>query len=339
VSNDSRDDLARIHLLLDRSQAQRYDRPAEMVYAAELAQASAAHLDVERYGETTVADTRARVWAELANAYRVADALGLAEGAMNQAFGYFKAGSGDPELLALIADRLASLLCHLRRFPEALALLDHVFAFYRARGESHLAGRALVTKGLYMANSGDPDRGVLTTCDGLDLLDPQREPLLTLAAVHNLLWVATEMGRFDLVRRFLPAVRPLYDAQPNRLALLRLRWIEGRVAAGLGETPEGEALFQEARAGFDEAGLAFPASMVALDLALLWLGEGRLAEVKSLAEELIASFQRLRIGREAIVSLIMLRRACEMEGQAIEKIREAIAKTTAILQELGSRKP
>jgi hypothetical protein len=274
----------------------------------------------------------------LGNAYRLADALDLAETAMGQAVRCFEDGSRDPGLLNLISTRLSSLLCHQRRFPEAFELLDRLHAHYLALGEHHLAGHTLIKRGLYTAYSGEPGRAILVTCEGLYRLDLDRDPALTLSAVHNLLLCAAQLGRFALTRRLLELVKPLYESDQNRLNLLRFRWVAGQVSAGLGELMEAESAFQEVRSGFLAAGLVFPASMVSLDLALLWAEQGRTAEIRDLALELIASFRALGVGREATIALVLLRRACEEEEVALLKVREAIQRTAALIRDLDSRR-
>jgi len=338
MNESEADRLARIEMLLGESRAHRYDDPQEMVYLAELARAAADRLDPGLLGETTVTDLQARVWAELGNAYRLADALDLAETAMGQAVRCFEDGTRDAGLLSLISTRLSSLLCHRRRFPEAFELLDRLHAHYLSQGEHHLAGHALIKRGLYMAYSGESGGAILVTCEGLSRIDVDRDPTLTLSAVHNLLLCASQLGRFALARRLMETVRPLYERQQNGLNLLRLRWVEGQVAAGLGEPVEAEAAFQEVRSGFLAVGLVFPASMVSLDLALLWAEQGRTTEIRDLALELIASFRALGVGREATIALVLLRRACEEEKVALLKVREAIQQAAGLLWDLDSRR-
>lgn len=329
------DEMSRINILLEGSRARRYDNPRDMVHLAELARAAAEALDPEEYGAVRIADLRARVWTELGNAYRVAEALYLADRALFRAIGCYDEGSKDLRILAQIADRTASLLWHQRRFEDAFALLDRIAQFYRSRGEGNLAARALIKRGLIAENSGDPEEAVRLLLEALTLLDSRADSGLRLAGVHNLLMCATEVGLFPLVRRLLGMVRPLYGSNGNRLNLLRLRWVEGRVFAGLGSPEEAEAAFREVREGFLEAGLLFPASMVSLDLARLWLNRNRIAEIKGLAEELIESFRMLRVGREAIVSLLLLRRACEKERIVAREIAEAVDRAAAQIGRLS----
>lgn len=329
------DEISRIGILLEGSHARRYDDPREMVHLAELARAAADALDSLVHGRMQVADLRARVWAELGNAYRIADALDLADHALLQAVQCFEEGSRDLKLLALIAERTASLLWHRRRFDDVFLLLRRVTSFYREERDDNLAARVLIELGLVTENSGDPEKALRLNLQALSLLDPKAEPGLCLAGIHNLLLCATEVGFYSLARRLLTEVKPLYGTAENSLNRLRFRWVEGRVFAGLGEAEAAEATFLDIRNGFLEAGLLFPASMVALDLARLWLTQGRIAEIKELAEELIQSFRALGVGREAILSLILLRRACEAERAMVNEIVEAVERAAVQIGRLS----
>jgi len=111
----------------------------------------------------------------------------------------------------------------------------------------------------------------------------------------------------------------------NALDLLRLRWLEGRIFAGLSDFPRAELAFQETRAGFAKHEQVYPAAMAGLDLAALWAQQGRLDEIQALAQEMIATFRALRIAREAIVTLLILQRACvNGSGQLLEIIEMVV---------------
>src|SRR5215213_3049847 len=64
--------------LLERSASLRYEDPEGMVCAAEAARRLVFLVSPQRYGKRVAADLRARVLAELGNAYRVADDFDIA---------------------------------------------------------------------------------------------------------------------------------------------------------------------------------------------------------------------------------------------------------------------
>lgn len=328
-------DLLTITRLLDRSREARYNDPHKMIHLAELAQAAAERLSTEDHGAKQVADIRARVWAELANAYRVGDFLDLAEGCIKRALDHYEFGTREPLLLGLIADRLASLLCHKRRFPEAFLLLDRLYGLYRSLGHANMAGRALITRGLYTENAGDPKAAVLITREGLKLLDREADPQLVLAGLHNLMWCLTELQEFKLVATQLKLIRPLYGT--DRLNLLRLAWVEARVAAGTGQQSQAEELYQATRTGFFSENLVFPGSLVSLELALLWQSQARWGDVRGLAEDLVSAFRNLGVGREAIVALLLLRRSVDQVAVRAGEVRNRILSVVAVVRSLEKR--
>ena len=69
--------------------------------------------------------------------------------------------------------------------------------------------------------------------------------------------------------------------------LLRLRWLEGRIFAGLSDFARAEAAFQETRAGFADRGQVYTAALAGLDLAALWARQERFNEIPTLAQEII----------------------------------------------------
>jgi tetratricopeptide (TPR) repeat protein len=326
------EEFSKIELLLKESRDARYRDPARMVFLGEMALAAAGRLRPSSPGALIeVSDCRARVWAELGNAYRLADRLSLSERAMGRALRHFEEGSHDSRLLALIADRLAALLCHRREFPEAFALLDRLFEYYQASGQLHLAGRTLITRGLYTEYAGVPKQAIALTIQGLDLIAPREDPTLYLAAIHNLLWFSTELGWFEAVDRLLPQVRHLYGR--DELNLLRLRWIEGRVAAGIGSNGEAESILREVREGFAAKNLVFPAALVSLDLILGLLPQRRTAEIAELAGEMVFSFKALRAGRETILTLMLLWRASEQDQVSITELKKRVLAARSALRQ------
>lgn len=264
-------------ILLEKSRELRHtDRPG-MLRLAALAQVVAERLDSQVHGVEQHCDLQARAWAELANAHRLADDLAAAEGAMARALELRIQGSGDPLLYARIADLRASLLSDQRRFNEAFHMLDAAQAIYRRYGDSHKEGRTLITRGLYTGYAGDPEQGLQYLTQGLSLLDRERDEKLVFHTLHNMLLLRVELGEYEAASRQLQRMRPLYAANATWIDQVKLRRIEGQIAAGLGRLDEAEALFLETRRDLDESGLGYEASLVTLNLAEVRLQRGETA--------------------------------------------------------------
>ena len=101
------------------------------------------------------------------------------------------------------------------------------------------------------------------------------------------------------------------------------------MAQGLDLLPEAEAAFLEVRTAFLAGEAAYDAALVSLDLAALYAREGRAAETRRLAAELLPIFRSREIHREAIAALLFFQRAAEMEQATLAVVEQV----TVYLQE------
>jgi tetratricopeptide (TPR) repeat protein len=308
---------------LAESRAQVHEDPQSAVLLATFAVTLAeSKLEADRFPPGQVADLRARARAELGNARRVSDDLANAESEMTRALGHAEAGTGDPLVLARIMGLCASLYRDQRRFAEAGRLLDAVQAIYRDHGESHLAGRSLVSQGLLLGTANDPWGAIRRIEEGIALLDPRRDPALLFTAVHSLIWFLVEAGQLDAARRLIGTSGGLYTTLAGAVDRIKLRWMEGRIAAALGNLEGARTAFAEARQGFASHGKPGDVALVSLDLATVYLRQGRPAEVGRLAEEMLVTFRALGIRREAIAALLLLQEAVQTERATLSLCAE-----------------
>ena len=145
---------------------------------------------------------------EVGNALRVNEDFAGAEAALKQARSLRDLGSGNPLVEIRIDDIEASLRKDQRRWEDAEALLAKVHRKYLRLGEHHLAGRALLKRGLNVTLSGRPLEAIRHLKHALTLLDPERDPQLLAAARHDLLLALTEAGKFREASELLPRKRP-----------------------------------------------------------------------------------------------------------------------------------
>ena len=104
---------------------------------------------------------------------------------------------------------------------------------------------------------------------------------------------------------------------------MKLHRLEGEIAAGLGDLVTAEATFQQIRQDLDDAGLGYQASLVSIDLAGVWLRQGRTSEVRGLVSEMAATFRVLGVEREAMSALHMLQDALDRDQATLEVLRLA----------------
>jgi tetratricopeptide (TPR) repeat protein len=218
-------------------------------------------------------------------------------------------------------DLTASLYIDQRRFEEARCLLEWVYAIYQHEADLHAAGRALISQGISAGYAFESERAVQYLSEGIRQIDPVRDPRLAMAAVHNLLWCLVDCGRIVEARTLLGHSRKLFTAYGERLDELKARWLEGRIAAGLGDHEGAERAFRRVREGLQDAEMPYDVAIVSLDLAAIWLCQGRTAEIKRLINELIAVFHTRSIRREALGALLMLKEAVQQDRATATLLR------------------
>jgi tetratricopeptide (TPR) repeat protein len=323
--------------LLERSAELRHEDPEGMIQAAEAARRLAFHLPTRRYGRKVVADLRARTSAELGNALRVADDLHAAADLLAEAAFWARRGTGDLRLAARLGDLAGSLLSDQRRFREAVEVLTRVQRLFEQLGDPHLAGRALISQGIFTEQDGRPEKAVLLFARGLRSLEPERDLSLELTAVQGMVLALLHVGFPETAQRLLEARRPLYERDGKRLNQTRLRWLEGKVAFALGEDARAEAALREAKSCYEKLGKTYDAALASLDLALVLLRQGRRLEIVRLAREMIRTFRALGIEREVVATLILLRQACEEAGTETAEIGARIRTAATVISGLRSR--
>lgn len=300
--------------LIDSSHRLAEDDPQQGRGLAELATEVADRLDVEHYGPAQVRDMKAAAWSQYANAQRVVSDLRQAEEAFGIAEHFLAGGSGDLLALARLFDLKASLRRAQRRFDDSEALLAAAIDLYRKLRDPRHEGAALIKLAGVKARQGDFAHAIDLVQLGIALLDPVAERRLINLARGNLVVYLADAGRFLEAQALLARARRAQAKEGERIALLRLRWVEGKIAAGLGQAAEAERAYTEARQGFIDHALGYDAALVSLELAELYARQGRTGEMKRLAVEMIPIFRSRDVHREAIAALLVLRQAIEAEA-------------------------
>lgn len=313
-----------IEALWERSWALRHDDLGQMVELTRYAVLAASRLSVQMHGPERVADWQCRAWAELGNAYRVAENLAKAEEAFHRALEHYLRGTGDQLLLARVLDLQASLYRAQRKFSLARTALSLVYGIYRRHGQRHLAGRTLISLGIFAGHAQEPERALRLIRHGARLVDEEREPELTLTVGHNQLWLLVACERFDEARKILFLNRERYQGR-GRINDLKLRWVEGRIDAGLEKLSRAQDTFREVRAGFEEMGLGYQAALASLDLAEILLRQQRIEEARQEALRAAEVFMALEIHREAMATVLFLRDCFERREATVAIVKAAIA--------------
>jgi tetratricopeptide (TPR) repeat protein len=322
-------------LLVRRSCQTAPEQPSEALHLADLAVHVADRIaEGGLFEESWVYQIRSLAWAALGNARRVQGDLLGAERSFDMTDTWWEAGiRGAEDALGyepILLDLKASLRLAQRRFPEAIKLLDGAVKLF-LKGEHrdpHLAGRSLILKDLLLIEQGDMESAIQALKRANRLIDPAREPRLLLCVCHNLADNLSKAGRHREAAALLPDLREPAVAHGSTQDRVRLDWVEGRVAAGLGDHERARRLLTQVRQTFLDENNAFDAALATLDLAVSHLQEGKTAEVRELADEMVTVFQDLEVAREPLAALLLFQEAARHETATAELAREVAASLT-----------
>lgn len=297
-------------LLCEESVRVAADRPRRAQELAELALEIAALVQVDERGRVLLLGT---IWAFLGNARRVQGNLPAADDAFSRSAELRRAGSNgaaQPNEARLL-DLEASLRRGQRRLPEALELLDRALALSNGARDTV---RILIKKAKTLEEMGDYEGTFEALRQAEPLLSTEQEDSRLLFCLRfNLLEILCLMGRFPEVEPLMPEVRAMAERLGNELDLVRLRWMEAKLWAGLGNLEEALEALRWVGSEFATRGIAYDAALVTLEAAALLADEGRTQEVKQLARETAPIFKAQGVGREALATLRLFCQAAEAE--------------------------
>ncbi|HEX3526990.1 MAG TPA: hypothetical protein VH988_07980 [Thermoanaerobaculia bacterium] len=251
-------------------------------------------------------------WAVLANARRVGGGLQEAEEAL-ACSARLQAERPDaefPEPWRLL-DLEASLRITQRRLPEALRLLDR--AEQAAPPAGPVRGRLLCKRSNALERLDDLEGSIAALREALSQIDPEAEPDLFCMLRFNLAERLTCVGQSAEAEEMLPGLRRLQARLGDGLNQIRMRWLEGKIDAGLGRLDRAIEALSRVRLAFAEEGLRYDEAQAGVDLARLYLTRGRPADVKRLVRRMAPVFESKGVHAEAQKALDLFREAVERE--------------------------
>ena len=125
---------------------------------------------------------------------------------------------------------------------------------------------------------------------------------------HNLADNLSKAGRHRDAEALLPDLRELAATHGSAQDRVRLDWVEGRVAAGLGDHDRACRVLTQVRQTFVEEGNAFDAALAALDLSIS---------------------RDLEVSREPMAAVLLFQEAAHRDAATAELAREVAASIRA----------
>lgn len=308
-----------VQLLLSESRQHIPAQPEEALHLAELAlQVAGRNPGIAGYFDLYVLCT-----AEKANACRVGNNRRRANELFVQARRVIaQHGVTDPEVVGRVDDLMGSLRKDQRRLGEAERLLRRAALLFGLRHSPDDRARVLINLADVHWLQGNPSDAIQTARAALALLGPGSELRLHLAGHFNLAVYLVKTKAFDEASELLDEDADLYSQMEASWLQLRLVWLRGEIAEGRGDLTSAEEAYRETRNGFVAQGIGYDAAIISLHLAALYLRQGRTADVRRLAEEMIPLFQAQDVHREALAALALFHEAARQDRLTVERALE-----------------
>lgn len=311
--------------LVELCQELSYRDQEEAARVGELAVEAARRLDADRYGEGRTHDLKARAWSAVGYVRRLLADYPGAERAFQNAESHLMRGSGDPSEEARLLELKSSLRRSERRFEESLALIDEAIELYKLLTEKHLTGRALVRRGVTLGFLDRLPEAITSLQQGLSMLQAAAEPRIDLYGRHNLFCFLLEAGRLLEAQAMLADTQRLHREVGDDHGRLRLQWLEGRLAAALGQVEQAEAALLSTRDAYFHHGEGLNTALVSMELASLYVRHDRPRDLHRLSDEIFPMFQLRDLPREAIGALTTFQEAVQQERLTPELVDEILA--------------
>lgn len=210
-----------------------------------------------------------------------------------------------------------------RRFRSAEQMLGRAVVLSLLAAGPLQAARPMLTLGTMYYNRGEYRKAIEVTQLAVGLLPGDQDELFYLSCRHNLALYLCEAGRCHEAADALEQDEPLYARFPEPFTQLRLLWVRGKIAAGLGQRDAAERAFNEARDGFLSQGVGYDAAMVSLDLALLFAQQRRTGDLLRVAEEMHPIFEAQDVHREAAAAILLFQKAARKQAVTCRRARRA----------------
>lgn len=103
--------------------------------------------------------------------------------------------------------------------------------------------------------------------------------------------------------------RSLYAQFKDPWTQIRLYWLEGKIARGLGDLPEAEEIFKRLWYDLQKPAYAHELTLLSIDLAEVYVARGRHEEAAELVEEMLPLLRGWGMHAEGCAMWLLMQRA------------------------------
>jgi tetratricopeptide (TPR) repeat protein len=278
---------------------------------------------------------RAHAW--IANTFRVEYDLRAAERKFGEVRSRMSREVVGESVYADVASLEASLRFDQGRNEEARRLLDEAAVLYRAGGNERSLARVLSKKALLEDRLGDQTTAAAGQREALELLRGVDQPQLFRESIANLVLFLVNGGEVREAAEVLGEHETVLR-DGGMWEAPRVQSIRGRIAFALADLAEAERLFLAARAELIGRKDAVRAAVASLDLAVLYLAQGKTAELRRMARQMGTIFDSAELESEALAAVVLFQKAVEGESVTEAAIR-AWRRQLELARVRGGRQP
>lgn len=309
-----------VALLLERARREIPDNPAES-----LSLANAALISCEKtHSKEPDPQVRVAALAVRGNAKRALGRLLEAETDLEEAWRLLTSSRlRDPAVSAEVYRYLGSLRKDQGRLDEAASHLQRAGILYDVLDQPEKAARVLMQLSAVYYRSEAYEAAVEAAREALEILPPDAESWLRAYGHYNLAHRLFVRGNLDRAEAELEANSELLGVGGGQLAQMVV-WLRARIAWSRDDVKLAERLYTEALRQARQRGIAFDTSQVSLELALVYLAQGRTARVKKLAIEALEVFAEQEVEREIRAALDLIKAAALRDAITRELLERAI---------------
>lgn len=235
-----------------------------------------------------------------------------------------------PRLCAEVLQLKSCLRRDQRRWPEALELVEQALAVGGQTGR--LGAEMLLNRGYIFWAQSEAPSAIADFQAAFELLENEHAPYLTWVACQGLAagFCATE----DLTQaeEWLERGEPHVRALGQQSQLSYYHWLRGLLASRRGDLAKAEKHLRRAHGGFETAGNFPRAGVASLDLAMVYLGQGKAIEAGHLAAEALPQLQAVGLDAEGTAALVLLHQALngeELTSAVLERVRCCVGRAVS----------
>ncbi len=243
-------------------------------------------------------DLQARLWAEVANARRVASEWSKATAALVQARKHLDQGTGEPLLRTRAQSIAASLSADQGLRVEALAALEDCIQLYESNQAWPLVARTMVQMAHTLLDT-DPGRALTVVAQAIPII-PSTDTALRCLAEFIRTDCLIDLGEIDQALQVFDQAEPLRGSNAPPTTRRRGDFLAARLLEALGRTKEAVQLFEALIAhAFDQE--AYREAF--LDLLYLFevhIRRGATDKAVALCRSAVDRLDRLGLGHEQL---------------------------------------